>query len=157
MRLLPTITIVVPNLNYGQFIEQAIESIQSEYIAPSIMVIDGLSTDDSIEKLINCRKPNLTWLSSSDNGPAQAINTGLIQTSSDIIGWINSDDYFTSGAIDRALKAFARNPELMMVYGLGQHVNQFGDKLDRYPTKFPNVGIRAFQDGCFICQPTVFF
>jgi glycosyltransferase involved in cell wall biosynthesis len=157
MRPLPTLNIVVPNLNYGHFIEQTLESIQSEYIVPSVMVIDGLSRDNSITKLIECRKPNLSWISCGDSGPAQAINTGFMQTSSDIIGWINSDDYYSAGSIDRALKAFAQNSDLMMVYGFGQHVDEFGEKLNRYPTKSPDVGIKAFQDGCFICQPTVFF
>jgi len=157
MRMYPTITIVVPNLNYGQFIGQAIESIRSEYVVPNIIVVDGLSSDNSIERLIDFRKPNLAWRSNSDTGPAQAINTGFIEASSDIIGWINSDDYYSSGAIDRALKAFAQNPDLMMVYGLAQHVDEFGHKLDRYPTKLPSAGIKAFQEGCFICQPTVFF
>jgi glycosyltransferase involved in cell wall biosynthesis len=156
MRPLPTINIVVPNLNYGHFIEQTLESIQSEYVTPSIMVIDGLSTDDSISKLIQCQKPGLAWLSCRDTGPAQAINIGFMQENSDIIGWLNSDDYYSSGAIDRALKAFAQNPSLMMVYGYGQHVDEFGKKLDRYPTKLPSAGIKTFQDGCFICQPTVF-
>ena len=76
---------------------------------------------------------------------------------SEIIGWINSDDYYADGAIDRVSDLFKQDPNLMMVYGLAQHVNLFGEVLGFYPTLPPSTSTDAFRDGNFVCQPTIFF
>lgn len=100
--------------------------------------------------------PRLRWESKADRGPANAINKGLAKARGDLIGWLNSDDIYAPGAIAYATREFADKPELVMLYGEGEFVDETGRCLGRYPTKPPSVGIEAFQSGCFICQPTVF-
>jgi len=74
-----------------------------------------------------------------------------------MIGWLNSDDYYAPKAIDKAIAAFAKNPKLKVVYGLGRHVNEHGKDLGSYPSLPPTTPINTFTQGSFICQPTVFF
>src|SRR5699024_9038843 len=59
--------------------------------------------------------------------------------------------------IEHALAHLQAHPEHVMVYGQGQHIDVDGKPLDIYPTQPPDVGMATFADGCFICQPTVFF
>lgn len=102
----------------------------------------------------------LEYFSQQDTGPAQALNTGFSMAlggDAEIVGWLNSDDYYAPGAIDRALAAFAADPKLKIVYGLGRHVDENGKALGVYPTLPPSTNIRQFAQGSFICQPTVFF
>jgi len=152
-----TATIVIPNLNYGQYLEYALESIDLNIFKPKVLVVDGLSTDSTLKILSEQSQRNLSWFSLKDAGPAQAINYGFKNVDSDIIGWLNSDDYYAPKAVDRAMSVFQKNPKLMMVYGNAKHVDVMGKVISNYPTKLPDVGVKEFMRGCFICQPTVFF
>jgi len=129
----------------------------------AISIIDNCSTDSTLDTLLvfSSPKATLSYISQKDSGPAQALNTGfqlaLSDPSVDIVGWLNSDDYYAPGAIDRALAAFAANPKLKIVYGLGRHVDESGKDLGVYPTLGPDLAIKDFSLGSPICQPTVFF
>ena len=130
--------------------------------ALSICVIDNCSTDNTLDlALQSSSKALLSFVSQKDSGPAQALNTGfalaLADPAVEIIGWLNSDDYYAPGAIDRAIAAFKANPKLKMVYGLGRHVDEHGKDLGAYPTLPPSLDMKQFSQGSPICQPTVFF
>ena len=56
-----------------------------------------------------------------------------------------------------AVAALAAHPRWLMVYGEGEHIDAAGQRLDRYPTRPPQVGLAGFRDYCFLCQPTVFW
>jgi SAM-dependent methyltransferase len=73
------------------------------------------------------------------------------------IGWLNSDDLYTPGAVSRAISVFEANPNWVMHYGQGEHINEQGDFIEAYPTLPPDTPYEKFTEGCFICQPTVFF
>ena len=154
------VSIVMPTLNQQAFIVHALESVLDQN-SPSLelIVADGGSTDGTLEILRNrgAADPRLRYSSGSDSGPADALNKALAQVRGTIIGWLNSDDLFTPGAIKRAVDAFEANRDWIMVYGHGQHVDSRGDVVSRYPTLKPPVSTSRFSDGCFICQPTVFF
>ena len=127
------------------------------------MIVDNCSTDSSLQAtLINLApKVGLSYISQKDSGPANALNTGfkiiLDNSSSDIIGWVNSDDFYHPLAIDRAVAAFKKDPKLKIVYGLGRHIDVAGKDLGAYPTLPPSTSIKSFSSGSFICQPAVFF
>src|SRR5690606_23872881 len=63
----------------------------------------------------------------------------------------------TPGACSRAMAALQQHPDWLLVYGHGEHVDAAGRSLDRYPTLPPSTPIEQFAEGCFICQPTMFF
>jgi len=157
--------IVIPSLNSSQYVSQTVESVfdaTSRHL--EVFFMDGRSVDGTYDKsLMNFSlspldKSKFNIVSQADSGAAQAINSGFRQCKFvDVIGWLNSDDLYAPGAIDRALKLFESNPKLKIVYGLGRHIDATGKDLGAYPTLPPSVSIKQFADGSFICQPTVFF
>ncbi|MBO6688676.1 MAG: glycosyltransferase [Henriciella sp.] len=156
----PMVSIVMPSLNQADFIEEAIESVLNQDHAPiELIVSDGGSTDATIEILKSFSRihDNIFWESQPDGGPAEAIARSLAKVRGEIVGWLNSDDLYAARALREAVSAFSRNPEWIMCYGRGSYINSTGHTTGRYPTKRPSVGIRGFDSGCFICQPTVFF
>ncbi|MBE2184774.1 MAG: glycosyltransferase, partial [Anaerolineae bacterium] len=92
---LPSISIVVPSFNQAQFLDENLASIFSQdYPRLEVIVIDGGSTDHSLE-IIKQWAPRLAyWQSQPDNGQSDAINQGMKRCTSDLIAWLNSDDFY---------------------------------------------------------------
>jgi glycosyltransferase involved in cell wall biosynthesis len=81
-------------------------------------VVDGASTDGSVEILEASERPGLIWRSEPDVGQSSAINKSFAESSGDIVGWLNSDDaYFRSDAVEQAVALFEHRPEVAVVYG----------------------------------------
>lgn len=94
----PRISVVTPSLNQGQYIEQTIISVIGQlYPDFEYFIIDGGSTDSTIEILKAYRNKVTSWISEKDEGQAAAINTGFSKATGDILAWINSDDYYLPG------------------------------------------------------------
>ncbi len=95
----PRITVVTPSFNQAEFIEETIRSVLLQgYPNLEYIVIDGGSTDGSVE-IIEKYSPWLTyWCSKPDRGQSHAINKGFERSDGEILGWINSDDIFYPGA-----------------------------------------------------------
>lgn len=154
----------MPTRNQAEFLPAAVDSVlmQAEGLAADLelVVADGVSTDGTQALLaeLETRHPGrIRWCSEPDAGPADAVNKAVARARGDIIGWLNSDDLYVRGAATRALESFAARPELVMVYGEGDHVDLDGRHLGRYPTRRPDTPLSAWADGCWICQPTAFF
>jgi len=155
------ISIVMPSFNQADFIEAAIRSVFNQKIQSlELIIMDGSSTDHTLVILKKLKKEftdQLFWTSAPDSGPAEAINKALKKSKGQIIGWLNSDDLYSSHAINNALDAFKKNPQWVFLYGEGQHINEKAEFINQYPTKNPKNRLKAFQLGCYLCQPTVFF
>jgi cellulose synthase/poly-beta-1,6-N-acetylglucosamine synthase-like glycosyltransferase len=91
----PKISIVTPSYNQGRFIEETIRSVLLQgYPNLEYIIIDGGSTDNSVE-IINKYEPWLTyWVSEPDRGQSHGINKGFEKATCEVFGWLNSDDYF---------------------------------------------------------------
>lgn len=156
----PLVSIIMPSFNQVQFIETAIRSIfDQDYNKVELIVIDGLSTDGTQNLLLSLQREygkRFRWYSEKDSGPAQAINRGLRQASGEIIGWLNSDDIYSSSAIHRAISHFLNKNDHVLVYGLANYVDEFGSLIKQYPSKPPSSSLDDFANGCFVCQPTIF-
>ena len=115
---LPKITIVTPSYNQGNFLEETIRSVLLQgYPNIEYIVIDGGSTDNSLE-IISKYSPWITyWISEPDGGQADAINKGLSLSTGEYLGWINSDDYLYPDAIWKVIKAFQEDGSAEMIYG----------------------------------------
>lgn len=156
----PFVSVVMPSFNQREFIEQSINSVlKQDHTYLELIVADGASTDGTQQVLetIAQKDKRLKWLSKPDTGPAEAINRALNLTKGTIVGWLNSDDLYTPGAIHRALDTFENHQHTLLIYGQGEHIDKHGHFINTYPTMPPSAGIQAFANGCFICQPTVFF
>lgn len=110
------ISIITPVLNRVDFICDAIESVRAQQaggLAIEHIVVDGLSTDGTLEQL--ARYPHLKVISEKDRGVYDALNKGIRAASGTIIGLLNSDDMFLPGTLQCVVGAFAREPKTTMV------------------------------------------
>ena len=156
----PMVSVVMPSMNQVAFIVASVDSVLSQnYDHLELIVADGGSTDGTQAWLTQrqAQDTRLRWVSEPDGGPADALNKVLRLARGTIIGWLNSDDLYTPGAVQRAVQALMDHPEWLMVYWHGEHVDADGQVSGRYPTLPPSTPAAEFSDGCFICQPTVFF
>ena len=160
VRALPLVSVVMPSLNQVQFLEVAVRSVlEQDYPNIELIVADGMSTDGTLELLVKLQAkfgPRLKWTSQKDGGAAEAVNFAISQANGQVVGWLNSDDVYATGAVAAAMAYFAKHPAHQMVYGEGSHIDMAGVATGKYPTKPPSTPLDAFSDGSFICQPTVF-
>jgi glycosyltransferase involved in cell wall biosynthesis len=150
----------MPSFNQVAFIEQAIDSVLNQsYQHLELIIADGGSEDGTISLLIKKQQQDsrLKWHSEKDTGPANAINKALRKTRGTVIGWLNSDDKYNDHAILKAVEVFENQPNSLLLYGQGQHIDADNHIINTYPTLPLPVSIQAFKNSCFICQPTVFF
>ena len=106
----PRITIITPSFNQGKYIEQTILSVL-EQDCPNLeyIIMDGGSTDGTVEVIKKYEKQLAYWESKPDKGQSDAINKGLQKATGDVFNWLNSDDILEKGALYEVGKAFAEN------------------------------------------------
>lgn len=98
---LPKLSIIIPNYNYGNFIEETICSvINQNYENLEIIVIDGGSTDNSVDIIKKYQQKITYWISEKDEGQADAINKGLQVATGDYVAYLNSDDTYLPDAFN---------------------------------------------------------
>jgi glycosyltransferase involved in cell wall biosynthesis len=124
----PRVSIIMPSYNQGEFIEESIRSVLLQgYHDLEYIIIDGGSTDESIE-IIRRYEPWLAyWVQEPDRGQSHAINKGFERATGSIINWLNSDDLLYPGALRAIVLGFAENPNTGMIYGTGAKINAQGD------------------------------
>jgi len=114
----PKITIVTPSLNQGKYIEQTICSVLDQgYPNLEYIIIDGGSTDNTIDIIRKYESKITYWISEPDLGQADAINKGLSIATGSIFNWINSDDYLAPGALNFIGTYFYQNPDKYVLCG----------------------------------------
>ena len=115
---LPRISVIVPSFQQARFLERTIRSILNQnYPATEILVIDGGSTDGSVEILRKFDRHLAYWCSEADAGQADALNKGLARATGEIVGWQNSDDIYLPGALAASSSAFRKDPSLDLLHG----------------------------------------
>lgn len=153
------ISVIMPSLNSGFYIDEALKSCLSQDELSEIIIVDGGSENDTISRIKKFKEKysNIKLIIEKDNGPAQALNKALLLVKSEFVAWLNSDDIFEENSFKRGINYFARNKNCKIMYGHGKHIDSKGNFIEYYPTFEPDIGIDKFQDGCFICQPTILF
>ena len=123
----PRITIVTPSLNQAAFLERTIRSVlEQDYPEIEYLVFDGGSTDGSVEILRRYGDRIAYWESVPDAGQSHATNKGLERATGEIVGWINSDDYYLPGALATAATAFEEKPGAEWVCGACRYLHADG-------------------------------
>lgn len=151
----PLVSIITPSFNQAAFLEETIRSVIGQDYKPiEYILIDGASTDGSLEIIKRYEKHLASWISEPDQGQVDAINKGFRRASGDIVAWINSDDLYMAGAVREAVNALQQHPEVGMVYGDGIMVDAKGNLLDRHTYRTYSVlDLLCFE---VLLQPTVF-
>jgi glycosyltransferase involved in cell wall biosynthesis len=118
---LPRLTVITPSLNQAQFLERTLRSVLDQgYPDLEYIVMDGGSTDGSVEILQRYDDQLSYWGSEPDAGQSWAINRGIERATGDVIAYINSDDYYLPGAFAAALPFF-EDPSVRWVAGASEY------------------------------------
>jgi glycosyltransferase involved in cell wall biosynthesis len=126
----PRISIITPSFNQAAFLEQTISSVIGQnYPNLEYIVIDGGSTDGSVDVIRKFQNHLAFWVSEKDRGQTHAINKGLQRATGDIIAYLNSDDFYLEGTLARVAEHFVRHPDVDLVHGRCRVVDEQGTKI----------------------------
>ncbi len=130
---LPLISIVTPSLNQGRFLEQCIQSVLSQdYDQIELIVIDGGSTDHSLDIIHRYSDYLAYWVSEPDEGQSDAINKGFRHARGDLVAWLNADDYYLENCFKTIAQAYQQHPEASFIFGDGVRVDEQGRQKSAY-------------------------
>ncbi len=151
------VSIITPSYNQSRFIEATIQSVLSQdYPQIEYFVVDGASTDGTVE-VIRKYEGNLAgWVSEKDRGQTDAINKGFARATGEVLAWLNSDDTYEPGAVSAAVSYLQEHPEVGMVYGDCNYTNENGEVIGRFQSR--QTSYRRIRRGYnHIPQQTMFF
>jgi glycosyltransferase involved in cell wall biosynthesis len=118
MRILPKISVITPSFNQAEFLERTILSaLDQGYPNLEYIIIDGGSTDGSVDVIRRYADRLAYWVSEKDSGQSQAINNGLMRATGDWVAWQNSDDIFYPGAFRQLADFASKNQEAGLIIG----------------------------------------
>ena len=134
MTELPRVSIVTPSYNQARFLEQTIQSVLGQdYPNLEYFVMDGGSTDGSLE-IIQRYAPRLAgWVCEKDRGQTDALNKGFARATGQILAWLNSDDTYEPGAVSAAVAALTSRPDAAAIYGEANFIDENGRVIGRFP------------------------
>ena len=152
-----TVSVVTPSYNQARFLEETLRSVvcQRDQVH-EYFVLDGGSTDGSVDLIRKYERDIDHWESAKDKGQSDAIDRGFRRATGDVLGWLNSDDVFLPGALARVREAFERHPEWDVV--TGYHVSIDGDSRILSLHRGPRETLAKVRRGIIrVCQQTCFF
>jgi glycosyltransferase involved in cell wall biosynthesis len=154
---LPLVTIVTPSFNQARFLGATIESVLSQdYPNLEYIVLDGGSTDGSLDVIHHYQDRLAAWVSEPDQGQTAAINRGFGMAQGEILAWLNSDDVYFPGAVKEAVACLQAHPDVGMVHGAAYYVDAAGTPVGRFPSA--ETDSRSLRRGApHIAQQAAFF
>lgn len=127
MSKLPVISIVVPSFNQGKYIRETLTSlVNQDYPNLELIVIDGGSSDNSVDVIRSFEKHIKFWVSEKDNGQSHAINKGLHYVTGELFNWLNSDDVLEPGALHELARLSTTNPTKNLFIGSTRFFDESG-------------------------------
>lgn len=133
---LPLVSIVTPSFNQAAFLEEAMCSVlEQDYPILEYLVVDGGSTDGSVEIIRRYAERLAWWVSQPDKGQTDAINQGFSHAQGEILAWLNSDDAYLPDAISEAVDYLQSHPSVGMVYGDAQLIDREGHIIGKFPAR----------------------
>ena len=153
----PLVSIVTPSFNQARYLEATIQSVLSQnYPRLEYIIVDGGSTDGSVEIIKRYESKLAWWVSEKDQGQTDAINKGFAHAKGNFLAWINSDDTYEPNAISSAVKFLQQHPEVGLVYGDANYINEDGRIIGRFPAAQTDL-IRLRRGYVHIPQQAAFF
>lgn len=148
-----TISVITPSFNQGQFIEETIDSVLSQnYQNLDYIIIDGGSTDQTVEIIKKYEKHLSYWVSEKDRGQSHAINKGFEKAKGEIVAWLNSDDLYLNDTF-KIVSEELQDPSIDIVYG--DVLNFSSNSTKEYIV--PQFSLADFLKRVSIHQPAVFW
>lgn len=147
----PCVTIAVPSYNQGRFLDAALDSIFQQEIPVEVFVVDGGSSDNSLDVIRKWEHRLAGWRSHPDSGQAAAINEAIAKGSAPFVCWLNSDDLLMPGGLSKLLEEIARHPDCAAVYGRAWNVSEKSGK--RSPVWVEPFNVKRLALRCIISQP----
>ena len=153
----PLVSIVTPSYNQGHFLEATIRSVlEQDYPAIEYIIVDGGSKDNSAEIIQRYADRLAWWVSEKDKGHADALNKGFAHANGEILAWLNSDDTYFPGAVSEAVAFLLDHPEVGMVYGDANFIDDAGKTTGRFTSRQTDYR-RLLRGSVHIPQATTFF
>ena len=151
------ITVVTPSFNQVAFLEQTIRSVLEQGVEDlEYFVVDGGSTDGSVDILRRYANRLAWWVSEPDRGQTDAINRGFARATGDVLAWLNSDDTYEPGALREAVDFLERNRDVGLVYGDVNFIDEAGRVIGRFNAR-PTDYDRLMRGAVYIPQQAAFF
>ena len=157
------VSVITPSYNQAVYIEQTIRSVlqQKGKFELEHLIIDGGSTDGTID-ILKRYDGRIQWVSEKDRGQSHAVNKGFSRAKGEIIGWLNSDDLYEDGAIQKIMSVFENNSDCQWVVGKCRVIDEGGREIRKSVTSYKNRWLDRYNYDRllvenFISQPAVFF
>lgn len=128
------VSIITPSFNQAPFLEATIRSVlEQDHPNLEYIIVDGGSTDGSLEIIQKYSSKLSWWISEKDKGQTDAINIGFSHAHGDVLAWLNSDDTYHPGAVSAAVKFLENNPMIGMVYGDANFIDENSNTIGSFP------------------------
>ena len=151
---IPKLSVIIPSYQQGIYIEEAIRSVLLQnYPNLELIIMDGGSTDGTVEILEYYKNFISVWISEKDRGQAHAINKGFSLASGELYYWLNSDDYLNLNSVNKVVRLFGEHRKLDIIYGDGLTMNEQSKQLSY--TFAPWVAERYLRFGGIILSHSV--
>ena len=158
------LSIVTPSFNGRAYLEPTARALLSQEGAFELewLVVDGGSTDGTLEFLRSLKDDRVHWLSEADRGQSHAINKGLALAAGDVVTWLNTDDLYVAGTLAAVAAAFESNPSAQWVTGRCDIIGPGGGVIRPGVTRYKERSLRRYSYRAllrenFISQPAVFW
>jgi hypothetical protein len=147
---------LTPSFNQAPWLQDNLRSVAAQtYRSIEHVVMDGGSSDGSVDVLVRNTRPGLIWRSEPDSGQSHALNKAFGQSRGEVIGWLNSDDaYCDRRTVEWAVDVFQSHPDVDVVYGFALLVNEVNTVLQVIAS--PPLSRRMLEAVNYIYQPTAF-
>ena len=151
----PRITLITSSYNKEKYIEEAIRSVLLQnYPNLEYIIIDGGSTDNSLQIIKRYERWLAYWVSEPDHGQSHAINKGLSMASGDIVSWVHADDMLFPGACYEMAKEFLAHPDAGLIYGAGAKIDKDNKAVKKVVSHQYNP--KLLRTRCYLFQPSTF-
>ena len=155
----PKISVVTPSYNQGRFLEQCIRSVLDQnYPNLEYIIIDGESSDNSVEIIRKYQDKVSWWVSEPDLGQSDALNKGFQRATGQLVAWLNADDFYLPDALQCVATVYHTHSDAPFFFGNGLRVNAEGyPKSEFFPKNSLRFNIDALRFGLnYILQPATF-
>ena len=155
----PKISVIIPCLNQVAFLKEAIESVLNQrYPRCQLIVMDGGSTDGSVDIIKSFEARIDYWQSMPDGGQASAINEGAKRANGDLVCWLNSDDFLLDDALWIVGRAASAHPNFGVYIGNGFRLDEKSRTRTFFSTRSLGFSRRALKEGLdYVQQPSTFY